>query len=262
MHRRGITFVLGQTVAGVLLLQHLHFPVAGDLGEDRRGADRLYPGIALHHRLGGPAPIRATVAVYQYVFRFESQAFHRTGHSQHGGLVNIDLVNFRCLTPAQAPGSGLFEDLVVKLQAAFFSELLGIGQALDGPLRVQDHRRSHHCTNQRATAHFINPGQQPALVTALKRWKVFCGHQRRRSINSEIAVAARSSAFWRRLSCNSVKACCNCSRSSVFSMRSSTAAPRASGVASSCSNSGTKPFWASRFSKATQGTFTRRDSSL
>src|SRR5690554_5647326 len=64
VHGCGITFVLGQTVAGVLLLQHLHFPVAGDLGEDIRGADRLYPGIALHHRLGGPAPIRATVAVY------------------------------------------------------------------------------------------------------------------------------------------------------------------------------------------------------
>ena len=60
--------VTGKTVARILGIHRLHFPVANNLGKDRGGGNCGYPAVTFDHGLGAVAPLRQPIAVDQHQF--------------------------------------------------------------------------------------------------------------------------------------------------------------------------------------------------
>ncbi len=75
-------------------------------------------------------------------------------------MQNVQAVDFLDLGAGDAKAQGLFADLVEQRFALGFGEFLRIVQAEDRARRVEDHRCGHHRAAQRATAHFIDAGDQ------------------------------------------------------------------------------------------------------
>ena len=160
MYRRGVALVPADTVTGVDQLERAHFTVTADLGQNRGCRNRRDLAIALDHRRCRHGQFRAAVAVDQRKLRCNVQAFDRALHGQHGGLQDIEPVDFLDLGTGDAKAQGLFANLVEKSLALGLREFFRIVQAENRPGWVEDHRCRYHRTAQRATAHFVNAGDQ------------------------------------------------------------------------------------------------------
>ena len=159
----GIALVTRQSIAGIFPIHLHHLPVAGHLGDDGGSADGGHALVTLHHRLGGTRQLGAAIAIDQCQLRQRVERLNRALHGQKAGLQNVDEVDFLDLRARNAPGQRPFPDEFRQLLAALLTEQLGIGQPLDGPLGIEDHRRRHHRAGQGATSHFVDTGNQQGV---------------------------------------------------------------------------------------------------
>ncbi|MOA42131.1 hypothetical protein D3C78_1641600 [compost metagenome] len=88
------------------------------------------------------------------------QPFDGTLHGQHGGMQNVQLIDFLDLGAGNTPAQGFFTDFVVELLATRFGEFLRVIEPQNRPVRIQDHRRRHHRATQRATANLVHASDQ------------------------------------------------------------------------------------------------------
>ncbi|MCY1447531.1 hypothetical protein D9M71_641590 [compost metagenome] len=88
------------------------------------------------------------------------QALHCPLHGQHGGLQDVQAVNFLDLGTGDAEAQGLFADLVEQRLTPGFGEFLRIVQTENRPRGIKNHGRRYHRAAQRAAAHFVNAGDQ------------------------------------------------------------------------------------------------------
>ena len=128
---RAVALVGGKTVLRVLLVQVLQQPVAVHLGQDGRGGDRRHQRVAIDDGLGQHVQRRQPVAVHQHLHRLQAQALDRALHRQHGGLQDVEPVDFLDAGLRNRAAQGLCADLVVQLFALQRRQHLGIGQAPD-----------------------------------------------------------------------------------------------------------------------------------
>jgi hypothetical protein len=83
-----------------------HFPVAADLGQNRRGSDGRHLAVALHHRFGAHRQFRAAVTIDHRQFRLHMQPGHRALHGEHGRVQDVQLVDFLDFGAGDAPAQG------------------------------------------------------------------------------------------------------------------------------------------------------------
>ncbi|MNE73029.1 hypothetical protein D3C80_1690140 [compost metagenome] len=123
----------GDAVAGVLGIEQLHLAIAADLGQNRGGGDRRHLAVALDHRSARHLQDRAAIAVDQRQPGGDRQTFDRALHGQHGRMQDVQAVDLLHLGAGDAPGQGLFADLVEEPLAPCLAELLRIVETEDRP---------------------------------------------------------------------------------------------------------------------------------
>ncbi|MCY1181186.1 hypothetical protein D9M73_216760 [compost metagenome] len=75
-------------------------------------------------------------------------------------MEDIELVDFLDLGAGDAEAQGFFTDFVKELFTLGFGELFRVVEPQNRPLWVENHRSGHHRAAQRATAHFVDTGDQ------------------------------------------------------------------------------------------------------
>ncbi len=160
---RGIALVPGKAVFGMTAVQLDHQPVAVLLGQDRGGADAGFGEIALDDGIAGDAvQRRRVIAVGQHPDRSRIQGQYCAAHGQQAGLENVQAVDLFHRGLGHGMAQGLLADEDFQLLAALGGEFLGVGQAVDGPRRIEDHRGRHHRAGQRSAAGLVDAGDQRA----------------------------------------------------------------------------------------------------
>lgn len=158
MLRRAVALVLVEAVLGIQGMQAQQVGVARRLGQDGRGGDRRHQRIALDHGLHGAAQLGRLVAVDHGQFRRHGQAGHGALHRQHGGAQDVQAVDFLHAGAGHEPGQRLGADLHRQRFALLGLEHLGVGQAVDRPVRVQDDGGRIDRSGQRSATGFVDAG--------------------------------------------------------------------------------------------------------
>src|SRR5690606_1840740 len=160
MGRGRVTLVAGQPVAGGAEIQRAHFAVTTDLGQYRRRRDCRHLSIALDDRGTAHRQPWAAVAVDQGQTRRHAESLHRALHRQHGGVKDVQPIDFLDLGTRDAPGEGLLADFLEQRLATNLAELLRVVETEDGPRRIENHRRGDHRTTERATTDLVDAGDE------------------------------------------------------------------------------------------------------
>jgi len=150
--------VPGEAVFGELPVDVQHDPVARDLGDDRRGRHRRAAGVAVHQvplRAGEPAQ-RDEIGDDQ--IRSHLELVQRLQHGHPGRLQDVDAVDRDVIDDADADRDRARHDDVVELGAPLRREELGIGQALDAAIGIDDDGRRDDRPGQRPAAGLVHPG--------------------------------------------------------------------------------------------------------
>jgi len=99
---RPVSRVVIPAVAGMGERELGHQPVARHLGHDRGGGDREAPAVAFHHGVRRAAKRRRDVAVDQGGGWRRGQGCDRALHRQQGRAQDIEAVDFRHVSDADA----------------------------------------------------------------------------------------------------------------------------------------------------------------
>ena len=159
MRRAGIALVAVETVLRVAQMQFEHAPVAHDFRQDRCGHDRRFDRVAADDRLGRAGQAgRQAVAVDARAVGGRRQARQRAAHAGERGLQDVQGVDFVGFHEFDPPCQRAFDDQRIQRLAPGFGELLGVVQAVDRAVRIEDHRRHRHRAGQRAAAGFVHAG--------------------------------------------------------------------------------------------------------
>ena len=147
-------------VTGIETIHLDHLAVATDLGQDRSRGYCRHPTIALDHRRTRHRQLWTAIAVDQCQSGCHAQPFDGALHGQHGGMQDIQPIDLLHLGAGDAPGQGLFANLVEQHFAARLGEFLRVVQAENRPRRIEDHRSRDHGTAERATTDLVDTRDQ------------------------------------------------------------------------------------------------------
>ena len=133
-----VALVPAQLVAGEPLVQTDHQGIPQHLGHDRGGRDAVIPAVAAHPALGAGQAGGGGVAVDadRQGGHPGRQGRHRPLHGPKGGLQDIEAVHFVGSGPAHGEGGTGRLQLTQQALAAPGRELLGVGDAGDGVVRI------------------------------------------------------------------------------------------------------------------------------
>ena len=132
-------------------------PVAHGLGDDRRGADRRFPGITIDDGAGGAGHrLRQLVAVDERVRRHERKARQRALHSEHRRAEDVVAVDLVDLDRDDRKCERTASDQHGEPIALVLAEHLGIGEADDGLAWIEDHRGDDDGSGERSAAGFVD----------------------------------------------------------------------------------------------------------
>jgi hypothetical protein len=166
MFRGAIALVEGESITRVHLFELEHQTVAGDLGDDARGGDRVTERVALDHgRLGTGEPWDRE-AVDQDVLSGGNQGVERAAHGFVGSAEDVDGIDGGSV---EAGDLELHLRVVCKFREELLAsggcELFGIvqraqgrGQAVAQPGKGKDHGHGRDGTGQRAAPGFVDAG--------------------------------------------------------------------------------------------------------
>src|SRR5450830_1478471 len=177
------------------------------------------------------------------------QALDGALHGEHGGVEDIQFVDLFDFGPGDMPAQGFFTDLVEEFFTTRFGEFFHVVETEDRTVRVKNHRRRDHRATERAAPDFIHAGHQ---FMGLRDQAEIQPHLRRHRASCLWPIKVNTaSAAWFDASRRKVRWMASKPRvcSSPPSIKGSSVCARASGVASSCNNSGTTRRWASRLGK-------------
>ena len=156
----GIALVAGEAVAGVFAVEGGHFPVPGDLGENRCGGDGGNAAVAADDGPGSVLPVGAEVAVDVDEFGLHRELFYGAAHCEQAGLQDVETVDFRGAGASDGEAEAVLND---PLEAGFAlrgGEFFRVIQALDRRFRIENHRRGNHVTGQAAASGFVRSGSR------------------------------------------------------------------------------------------------------
>jgi hypothetical protein len=158
MLRGAIAFVPVEAVNRVLFM-HLSAQVVtvdfGQNGSRRNGGDQ---GITSHNGFCTDVKQRQSVAIDQHHVGLEAQAFYGSLHGQHGGLQDIETVNFFHTGLCNGKTQSLCPDFIKQPFTTLGRQFFGIIQTRYRLQFIQDHGRSHHRSSQGATTRFVYAG--------------------------------------------------------------------------------------------------------
>ena len=161
----GIALVAGKAEIRVNLVPAQHFAISPLFGQNRCGADFRHFAIRPDHRLRRTRqPRRHEFAVDDALIRDYTQAFNGATHGQQGGLMDIQLIDFRGAGLRNAPGLRMRFDCRHQRGTTFLTQALGIIQTR-GNLGEND-RRCHHRPRQRPAPGFVYAAAQRASTAS------------------------------------------------------------------------------------------------
>ncbi len=151
-----VSGVLLPAIAGVLLRQIHHDPVARDFGDDGCGSDGQANCVALDDcRRAALQPGGDQIAVDQHMRGRVWQPCHRAFYGQMAGAQDVQLIYFRNGGVGDA-GLRPRHDQIVKPFAAGGSQGFAVGKARRDIIWVQDHGGGGDRPCKRATTHLID----------------------------------------------------------------------------------------------------------
>ena len=151
-------------VAGMLLRQIHHQPIAPDFRDDRSGRDREAAGIALDDAAGPALQCgRNPVAIDQNVIGRAGKPRDGAFHRQHRGMQDVDAVDlFDAGLPHRDIGGP--PQLVGDDLAAGVGQAFRIIQTVGDRSRIKPDGRGNHGTSKRTASNFVNPDNIRAAV--------------------------------------------------------------------------------------------------
>ena len=155
---------------GIVRVELHHQRVAGGLGEDRCGADGRVRSIAADDGLDGAAQVqivdaRQLVAVHLDVRRAHGKTEQRAAHGEECGLQDVDGSRSRRDPPSPLPTPRARSRMLRREHVALFGrELLRVRQPANGPVRIENHRRSHDRPRERPPPRLIDAGDAHAVA--------------------------------------------------------------------------------------------------
>src|SRR3989441_4280283 len=174
--RRGVAFVRFPEMAGVPRGQPVHEVIAQDLGDDRRGGDRVAAGITIHDGFVLAPQLGTRQPIDEHVSRDEAEPAQRPLHREDRGAADIEPVDLAAAGRPDGDGHGALTDLGGELLALQRRQHLGVVEPAD---RLRAHRkhdgRGDHWACQWTAADFIDSGDDappfaPQRRLAFQRW--------------------------------------------------------------------------------------------
>jgi len=103
MFAHTIPFVAGEAILRILRVERGHETVAGDFGHDAGRGDAQAECVSGHQCSVRDRQTAHREAIDQRVVRFPWQRFHGTGHGEMCGAEDVEAVDFRHVSLADAP---------------------------------------------------------------------------------------------------------------------------------------------------------------
>ena len=154
----GVALVPGVAVPRIFLIHRHHQAIPGHLGHDRGGRDAGASLIALHEALMGHREAGDGKAVRKHVIGGRVQSQHRVQHGGQGGPVDVEGVDVGNRARDDAPGHRAVHDPVVQAGAGVGGEELGVAQAGNGPVGVEDDGSRRDGTGKTAAPDLVDTG--------------------------------------------------------------------------------------------------------
>ena len=146
--------MLGKAVLGILLRQLFHLPVTGHLGHDAGGGDGIGHGVAVDN--GDLRRVQAQIFHLIDQIDIGLSVFRRPAHGVHGGLQDVDFVDFLGGCPAHTHIEGGFQYFLINQIPPLGGQLLTVVHPVQDGLGRHDDAGRHHVSGQRAAARLVH----------------------------------------------------------------------------------------------------------
>ncbi len=143
--RSGVAFVLPQTILRVDQVPLAHDPVALDFCQNRSGRDGYGSSVAVNQRFLFDERVESH-RIEQQIIGSNFQESKGLRHCLPAGLIDIPRIDAARIDLGYAPREGMFADAQRQHFTPLGKQSLGIIQADDAALGIQNHRSSHDRT--------------------------------------------------------------------------------------------------------------------
>jgi hypothetical protein len=150
-------------VAGII---RLHQQIAIDLCDDRSRADRDTSRVSFDQRDLGHVDLVDGHRIEEENVGPEGEIGDRFGHGELAGAEDVDAVDRLRLDHADRDGAGAAEDEVADGEAVLRRHLLGVVDAEEGGVGIEDHAGGDDRTGQAAPADLVRAGDGPETEIA------------------------------------------------------------------------------------------------
>lgn len=163
---RGVALILREAILRIKLIELVHAAIAIDFGEDGCRGNRDGARVAMDDRFLLDGQIEFD-RIEQKVIGKRTQLRNSGNHRLAAGLINVPRVDAAGIDFGDGPAERVFANAFCEFDAAFGREFLGIVEAHDSALGIEDHGGGEDWAEEGAAASFIETGD--ALPTVLSR---------------------------------------------------------------------------------------------
>ena len=130
--------------------------IAMHFGNNRCGCNGAAACVAVNQRELFDGQIKLE-SINQQVIGLDGKRFHGAAHRQPGCLINIDLVDLKCVRTSHGPAEGARFNLCRKSLTLRRVDNLAITKAANRPVRMQHDRGREYRSEKAAPADLVNP---------------------------------------------------------------------------------------------------------
>jgi hypothetical protein len=150
----GVPFMPRQAVLGIDCVPFLHARITMGFSQNGSSGNRHAPGISVNQGFLLDQNIQFD-SVQEQIIGKNRKLIEGRGHGLAAGLINVPGINALRIDLRDRPRQRVLANSRRKLPAALCHQFLGIVQAHDAPLGIQNDRGGDHWAEQRATTGFI-----------------------------------------------------------------------------------------------------------
>src|SRR5256885_16189675 len=150
-----VTFVLGEAVAGKIGVEFIEARIAVSFGKNGGGGDGNAARVPFDKRFLFDEDVELH-GVDQEIVGNDGKLLERSGHGLAAGLIDVPCIDAGGINFGDGPGEGVLADAGGKIIAAFGRNFLGIVEADNAALGIEDDGGGNDRTEKSATAGFVN----------------------------------------------------------------------------------------------------------
>src|SRR5260221_10278124 len=152
-----VTFVLGEAVAGEIGVEFIEARIAVSFGEDGGGGDGNAARVSFDERFLFDENVELH-GVDQEIVGDDRKLLERGGHRLAAGLIDVPGVDAGGINFGDGPRERVFANAESEFTAAFGRKFLGIVEADNAALGIEDDGGGNDRAEESAAAGFVNAG--------------------------------------------------------------------------------------------------------